>query len=223
MENGPDKDGWKLLTVIVDFGQGTKVLRLARQQGVSGGTILLGEGTVGNHMYSWLDLQVCSKEIVIMTAGKETADSTLDHLNKELKMNSRNHGIAFLVSVKNLFGSRRCNPGASKNPMGGIPVMYQTIIVIVDKGMADTVVDAAEKAGAHGATIINARGSGVYETIRLFNMDVEPEKELVLILAKTEISESISNAIRRDAHLDEPGAGIMFALDVERACGLFEK
>jgi len=101
--------------------------------------------------------------------------------------------------------------------------MYQAIIVVVDKGMAETVVEAAESGGAHCATVMNARGSGVYETSRLFNMDIEPEKEFVMILAKTENSEAVTDAVRAGAGLDEPGAGIMFVLDIQKAYGLLEK
>jgi nitrogen regulatory protein PII len=74
--------------------------------------------------------------------------------------------------------------------------MYQSIYTIVDKGRGEAVVEAATKAGAGGATIVGARGSGIHETGRLFNMDIEPEKEVVIIILKSEIAERVVSSIR---------------------------
>jgi len=167
-----------------------------------------------------MDYHDSRKEIILMLAGEETADHTLEILSTEFTKGHTTHARAFLISVTDLFGSQHCSRDSSNEHKGGIPVMHKTIIAIVDKGMAESVVNAAEKAGSHGATIVNARGAGVYETARLFNMDIEPEKELVLILAKTEECEAVTQAIRSDAHLDEAGKGIMFVLDIQNSWGI---
>ena len=53
-------------------------------------------------------------------------------------------------------------------------------------------------------------------------MPIEPEKEVVMILAKNEIVDNISSAIREELKIDEPGMGIMFVLDVNKTYGLNE-
>ncbi len=100
--------------------------------------------------------------------------------------------------------------------------MYQAITVVVEKGKAEDVIDAALKAGSKGGTIINARGSGVHETSRLFAMDIEPEKEMVLILSKSEQTEKIVSSIRTSLKIDEPGMGILYIQHVNEVCGLYE-
>ena len=66
--------------------------------------------------------------------------------------------------------------------------------------------DAATEAGARGGTIINARGSGIHETSKLFAMEIEPEKEIVLIISEVAQAESITSAIREKMKIDEPAA-----------------
>lgn len=100
--------------------------------------------------------------------------------------------------------------------------MQQAIFVIVDKGLAETVVSSAETAGAKGATVINGRGAGVHETSKLFSMEIEPEKEIVLIIAKVECIGAITDAISKAAHLDEPGQGILFVVDIQKSYGSFD-
>ncbi|EEJ52894.1 P-II family nitrogen regulator [Mobiluncus mulieris] len=100
--------------------------------------------------------------------------------------------------------------------------MHQVILTIVEKGRAEAVIDAAVKAGSHGGSIINARGSGVHETASLFGFSVEPEKELVLILAEDTRVRDIVAQISTDLRLDEPGNGIVFVQDLARVRGLYQ-
>ena len=98
--------------------------------------------------------------------------------------------------------------------------MYHAITTIVDRGKAEDVIDAATKAGSKGGTIINARGSGIHETSKLFSMDIEPEKEIVIILSEVESTE---NRIfdKKPLKIDEPGNGIIFIQDVNKTYGIY--
>ena len=80
--------------------------------------------------------------------------------------------------------------------------------------------DVAREAGARGGTIINARGSGIHETATFLNMEIEPEKEIVLMLIATPKAEGIINAIRDELKIDQPGNGILFVQDVDETYGL---
>ena len=99
--------------------------------------------------------------------------------------------------------------------------MVQAIFVIVDKGLAESAVEAAEAAGARGATILNARGAGVHETSRLFSMEIEPEREIVLVLSDAASCPAIAQAVRDALRMDEPGRGFLFVVDVRETVGLF--
>ena len=98
---------------------------------------------------------------------------------------------------------------------------YDSIFVIVDKGKGEDVVDAASEAGARGATIVNARGSGVHETSKIFAIEIEPEKEIVLILTKDDITQAVCDKINKKMKLDESGNGILFVQKVNKAYGIY--
>lgn len=101
--------------------------------------------------------------------------------------------------------------------------MYQAITVIVDRGKAEDVMDAAVAAGSKGGTIINARGSGIHETSRVFMMDIEPEKEIVLIVARRDRVDDIVESIDRKMQLEEPGNGILYVQDVKKTYGIYDE
>lgn len=207
------------ICAIVACGQGSRVLKIARRLGASGGTILLGKGTARGRFLDFLGLNDVRKEIVHIVAGRATARRVLQGLDQELSLARPNHGIAFTTAVAALCGSRNCQD-ADETAAEEDRIMFHAITAIVEKGSAELVIDAATKAGAKGGTIINARGAGVHETQKLFHMDIEPEKEIVLILAEVEKTDAIVEAIRAGAHIDEPGRGILFVQEVARAYGV---
>lgn len=61
-------------------------------------------------------------------------------------------------------------------------IEYDLIVTIVNKGFAQEVVEASKKAGAEGGTILQGRGTGIHEKAKLFNIVIEPEKEVILTL-----------------------------------------
>lgn len=221
MYNTADKKELELLCVIVNFGLGSKVVKIAKQNVISGSTVILGKGTIKNHLMVFLDLTDSRKEIVLMISEKTMAYNVLEILNKELNLKKPNHGIAFITSVKSLFGSRSCYTPNIKESRGVKHIMYNAIFIVVDKGKAEDTIQAANKAGSRGGTIINARGSGIHEVSKLFFMNIEPEKEMVMILSEINLTESITSSIRKQLQLDEPGNGIMFILDVNETYGLY--
>lgn len=218
-----------LLCFIVNNGLGSRVLRQAKRLGVSGGTVLLGHGSVNSQILDLFSLCDARKEIVLMIAPSPLAMETLKKLAAKFRLDKRDCGIAFAVPVSRLVG-KHTNP-EEKKALAQLEqsrpaekkegeIMYQAIYTIVDRGRAEQVIEAAGDAGAAGGTIINARGSGIHETSRLFAMAIEPEKEMVLILIERDLSPAIIDAIHAKLEIDKAGNGIIFVLDVTSAHGL---
>ncbi len=97
---------------------------------------------------------------------------------------------------------------------------YELIFCIVNTGFSGTVMDAARSAGATGGTILRGRGSAGKEAEDFFHIQIQPEKEIVMILAPVEIKDNIMTSIYREAGLASAGQGIIFSLPVTRTAGL---
>lgn len=212
----------ELIHVIVNNGLGSKVLHSAKNCGITGGTVLLGRGTVNNKILDFLGISDVKKEIVLLVANGEKAEDVMDRLDKEFKFDKPNHGIAFTMQVTKVVGTRGCKSDYDIEERGVGDSMYQAITVIVERGKAEDVIEAATKAGSKGGTIINGRGSGIHETSKLFFMDIEPEKEIVIILSKVDKTDDIVASISKEMKIEEPGNGIIFVQEVNRAYGLYE-
>lgn len=210
---------YELICVIVNLGLGSKALSAAKKSGVSGGTIMLGRGTVDNRWLKLLELTDIRKEVVLMVGEKSIGKKALDAIDEKLNFSKPKHGIAFTMPIDAVIGAGNDEYESNAGDGGSVSV-YKAIFVVVDKGKGETVMEAAKEAGARGGTIINARGSGIHKTATFLNMEIEPEKEIVLILTSTALSDKIVIAIRDNLKIDEPGHGILFVQAVSETYGL---
>lgn len=207
-----------LFTVIVDKGKAAAVLKEAKKHGVTGGTILYGMGTVRDSLLHFFEVREMRKELLLMVVPQETELVLHEKLTKKFKFTEPGRGICFSCPINQCYGTSQImdSPGERSETV----MEHQAVFVIVDNHQGRLVVDAAEKAGSRGATIIHARGSGVHEKASLFNFTIEPEKEIVLMLVDKNKTEDILQAVKEEIDIESPGTGIMFTLDVSNASGL---
>ncbi len=99
----------------------------------------------------------------------------------------------------------------------------QLIVAIVPQGRCPVLVAAAKEAGAEGATIVRGRGTGVHESSKFLGVPIEPEKDLLLVLIPTDLTDAVMDAIVHAGQLDRPGHGIAFVLDVPRVEGIVHR
>ena len=99
---------------------------------------------------------------------------------------------------------------------------HEVIFCIVNAGFSDEVMDAAREFGARGGTVIRARGTANPEAEKLFNIAIQPEKEIVMILIESKLKDNILHALYRAVGLNTPGQGIAFTMPVDDVVGLTE-
>ena len=184
-----------LLIAIVNRGHAERFFAIARKEGASGGTIIPAKGTASNSILAALGLGDTSKEIVLILLDETLAHNIINSIRKEDKI----QGVVALL-------------GEEENNMDN---KWKMITVIVNTGYADDIMDAARKAGATGGTVTHARGTGTAEDAHFLGVTIVPEKEMIMILAESDKSQAIVDAISSLKCLDEPGIGIIYTQDVK--------
>ncbi len=208
----------EMLVVIVEQNKASKVLHLADEKGVTASVAMLGRGTASRTIFDYLGLNDKKKAVLMLFGKTEEIMDLADYLVEKLEMNKPNHGIAYIESAFNVFGTED-NANGSENIKRG-ENMYNAIYTIVEKGNADDVIEAAQKAGSRGGTVMHARGSGSEEARKVFNMLIEPEKEIVLIISEEAKTKDIVESISKETGIEEQGKGIIFVTRVEQTYGL---
>lgn len=88
-------------------------------------------------------------------------------------------------------------------------------MVFVPLGYGEKVVKAAKDIGATGATILHARGANPNAKEGLFSFHVEPEEEIVLIIATKAVSKALCARIQAAFERDNERNGSVYLLPIE--------
>lgn len=211
---------YKLLVTIVYHGKGNQVLKTVNtniKDGIEGGVVFLGKGTARNKILQFLELSDIRKEVVMILGRGDKIDEAGELLSHSLHMEKPNSAIAFSMKLTDFIG--RSDDSQTKN-IAEDNSMYKSIFIVVEKGKGDDAVDIAVNSGAKGATIFNARGGSAAEAIKVFNIDIAPEKDVVLIVAKDELTRQIIDSVNKELNILEDGTGIIFTMNADKVYGL---
>ncbi|MCL1989687.1 MAG: P-II family nitrogen regulator [Defluviitaleaceae bacterium] len=213
----------ELLIVIVEFGMGSKMIKLGRKAGLGGGTIFVGYGTAKKSRLDFWELGMSRQEIVLMGGTNENIHDALILVKEKLHLERPGKGVALSIPINTLMRESQVSVTKKNTDEGGKKPMYNVIYTIVEMGKSDEVLEAARKAGSTGATVMTGRGSGIHEqSHKLFGMEIEPQKEIVMIIAHVDKAVAITASIRKELEIDEPGHGIIFTIPVDEIHGLHE-
>ena len=220
----------EIIYVIVAKNKGSNVLKEAKNLGIKRGTIIKAKGTVKSKLLNFLALYDIDKEIVIMGADKNLPERVSKAIAEKFEFEKKARGILFTIDVNMYIDNEGFvsedesfeNNDSLDNKSDGGDCMYKMITTIVESGKAQDAIEIANAAGARGATVLHGRGSGTEETLTLFNMEIEPEKEILLIIAKSDEYRSIINALNESLELEKPGHGVLFVQDINQAYGLYD-
>ena len=97
---------------------------------------------------------------------------------------------------------------------------YKCILAIVNNGFSEEAMEAAKACGARGGTVLHGRGTISKEAEKFFNITIQPEKEIVMILAKANEIDGILKGLYNAVGTSTQAQGIVFALPVDEAIGL---
>lgn len=216
------------VSVLVNSDCSHKVKKLAYECGALGATVVLCKSLSSNRLIETLGFIDNKRELVFILCEHTRAHYIIHEIAQRLHFDKPNTGIAFTTQILCVKGTHSMATTQTDDasgldattPESEVNLMYHAIYVVVDKGRANEVTDLACHLNVKKQIVFNARGSGIHETTKLFNMDVEPEKEVVLLIAKAEESGEISEAIVKGLALEKPGNGILYIQAIDHLVGL---
>lgn len=97
---------------------------------------------------------------------------------------------------------------------------FVCVLCIINSGFSELAMDAAKQYGAKGGTVIHGRGTVSKEAEKIFNITIQPEKEIVMILIPSSIKDEILQGLYSAVGTNTPAQGIAFAIPVEAAVGI---
>ena len=213
----------EVIVVIVPFGSGSKIIKYGKRAGLTRGTIFIGSGTAKKSILDFLELGSSRQEIVVMAGTQEKVHDALVIIKDRLHLEKPGRGVALSIPINQLIDGSFEESKLNNNKKSERKSMYNIIYTIVEMGKSEEVMSAARKAGSTGATVMTGRGSGIHEqSEKLFGMEIEPQKEIVMIIAHVDKVAAITQSISTELEIENPANGIIFTVNVNEIHGLFD-
>lgn len=179
--------------------------------------------TAGSEILKRFGLASTEKRIVMTVATGAQQRMIFQMARKLLYLDIPGNGILAAIPIKAVAGRQTLSYLTDSEITGGTPSMdfeYELIVVVINAGYADTVMDAAREAGAGGGTVLHAKGTGSMRGEKFYNMRFADEKDMVYIVAHKSEKAAVMKAVSRKAGPDSEARGICFSLPISSVMGL---
>ena len=214
-----------LLITIVERGKARKLRQFMDRHKVSFHMEFPGVGTATSEMLDVLGLSSKDKDILISLGTKRAVLSLENAVDAGLWEISRSRGLMMelpLTAVNNIVAAALIQSADELGELKSEEKMknefdHSLLLIAVRQGYTDNVMQAARKAGAAGGTVIRSRMLGTEHFEENFGISVDPEKEILAILAPNSQRDAILEAVNTEFGLRTPAQGILCALPVDKA------
>lgn len=215
-----------MMVTVIGRAKLPSLLTVLKNNKAAVNLIALGRGTAGDEVMDMLGIENAEKAVCCSVVTKNTWKTVKNDLQQKLRIDAPGVGIAFKIPLSSIGGKRelmfltqdqdfvRGEEESMKN------TERELLLVISNEGYNELVMDAARSAGARGGTIIHARGTGMHQAERFFGVSLASEKDVLLIVTRTEEKNGIMKAIMEKAGMNTPAQAIVFSLPVTDTAGL---
>ena len=214
------------IIAITDHDRGEAMGSLYHAAGLHLILSMPARGTATSEHLAIYGLDATEKCVIAAVGSAQEADSLIRSAKRKLFIDIPGNGVMLAVPLKSVAGARTLAYLTDNREMGGKPSMefaHELIVVILNEGYSDFVMDAARSAGAGGGTVLHAKGTGRSRAESFFGVSLADEKDVVYIVAYADQKADIMRAIQEQAGPGTKAGAICFSLPISAVAGLRER
>ena len=213
-----------LLLSIVERDKGKKLIKALESMNIRMNFQCVGFGTAPTEMMDIFGLGTNDKDIVISLAAESAVKDMMADFGNAFQSHTKYGGLMIILSTSaagrvlaellsyNISNVSERGDGAMKNEHHN-----NLIIISVNEGYSDNVMQVARKAGATGGTVIKGRLADMENIAELENLQIDEEREILVILAPLKTSKQIMEDVNREFGIHSKANGIITAVPTEKA------
>ena len=219
----------QLLVSIVERGKGLHLIEHYKSFKLLHHNQAAGRGTASSHLLDALGFGTSERDIVLTFGPRDTVRQLMDHLRDEDRSKLDARGIAFSLNISGMNAimavclSRLEELELERGETSmehNVTAHHSLILVVVNQGYTDAVMDTARTVGARGGTVIRARWTGADEAQKLAGLGLQAEKEVLAIVAPARERNVIMEEIDRVHGLRTDAQGMVISLPIEQTARL---
>jgi len=212
-----------LLLTITRRGEGSDIVNSFRSRGIGWNLRAVGQGTASSEMMDILGIGSREKDIIISLAAKHAAEAFCNELENNPHL-GKGHGIMMVIplgainSLAAVIASRAAEKITQQEVDKTMKNQYKhsLVLIAVNRGFADEVMDAARKAGATGGTVLKANlADNITGEVLGFTMD--EERDVLAIMVPDTIRDNLMESVNKELGMRTDAQAIICAVGVDKA------
>lgn len=218
------------MITIVRRGLGQKFIEMYQQNELPVILNCMGDGTASSEILDCFGIEKTEKDVIFSIISSKNESKIMSKLIYKMQIDVPGTGIAFTVPIRSVGGSavlkalmgENITPEENKEEKQTMPTEteFELIMAIAQRGYSDEIMDAARSAGATGGTVIHAKGTGSKSTEKFFGISIAEEKEMILIVSKSDKKNEIMKSVLNKAGPSTEAKTVLFSLPVSSIAGL---
>lgn len=217
----------EILFLITNSNNDKKLKKIREKYNLPFSLTSNSKGTASSSILEYFGLEEIKKYTYFSLINTILKKDIINDINKVLKLSTPGNGICFTIpiaSTTKYINDKLINKEVKVKKDDKSSSNYELIVTIVTEGYSEKVMNSAKKAGAGGGTLIKGRSLATPNKKRQFlGFSIEPEKDVILIVANKDKKKDIMENITIDAGLKTNGGGIIFSLPISSTIGLIEE
>ena len=213
-----------ILLSIVERDKGQRLIKELENTNIKINFQSVGFGTAPTEMMDIFGLGTKDKDIIISLGDEEIVKDMMANFGEKFASHSKYGGL--MIILKSSAASRVLTEvlsfNSDKNIEKGNGAMKNEhhnnlIIISVNDGYSEDVMQVARKAGATGGTVIKGRLADIEQFADLRKTELDGEREILCILAPLNTSKQIMDEVNKQFGLSSDANGILFAIPTQKA------
>ena len=217
----------EVLVSIVERGKGTSITKQYEKFKIFHHLRMAGHGTAASHLLDTLGFGTTERDVILSIAPRDTMGQLMRYLKDEDRSSLQAPGIAFSLKLTGMTAIMAVSLSRLEEmePERGEQIMEQgnshsLILVSVNQGFTDEVMDAARAAGARGGTVIRARWTGAEAMEKFVGISLHEEKEVLAIVASNKDRNAIMEAVEKSCGLRTEAQAAVISLPIDHTVRL---
>jgi len=213
-----------ILLSIVERDKGQKLIKELENVNIRVNFQSVGFGTAPTEMMDIFGLGTNDKDIIISLGAESAVKDMMANFGTAFASHSKYGGLMIIleVSAASRILTEILGFNNEKNTEKGNGAMKNEhhnnlIIISVNEGYSDDVMQVARKAGATGGTVIKGRLADIEHFAELGKGEIDGEREMLCILAPLKTSRQIMEDVNKEFGITSAANGIVFAIPTEKA------
>lgn len=213
-----------MILSIVERDKGSRLIRELKKMNIRVNFQTVGFGTAPTEMMDIFGLGTNDKDIVISLGAENDVRNMMTNFGTAFESHSEYGGIMIIMYLS---AAGRIlteilhfdNDNASEEETENMKNEHRNnlIIISVNEGFSDDVMEVARKAGATGGTVIKGRLADSSQFEGLPDTKVDEDREMLCILAPQQTGRQIMEDVNREFGLTSPANGIVISVATEKA------